>query len=202
MEFEKIVHERYAVKKFDGKTVPKDKINKLFEIIRFAASSYNIQPWKIVIVTDNATREKLQKASWNQAQITTCSHLLVFCADKNIKGCIDRLEKLMLKDGSNPDHIKQYVGMMRDFDKGMDDAKKLSWAQRQVYIALCNAINGAKSLGFDSCPMEGFDPKAYSEILKLPENLASSVLCPIVYAADTPKSKIRFSVDDVFEERP
>jgi len=82
---------------------------------------------------------------------------------------------------------------MHNFAKGLTGEKRLSWAQRQVYIALGNALNGAKSLGFDSCPMEGFDPAKYAEILALPKHIVPTVLCPIGFAVDTPHPKIRFS---------
>ncbi|HLC50285.1 MAG TPA: NAD(P)H-dependent oxidoreductase [Candidatus Nanoarchaeia archaeon] len=198
MEFEKIVMGRYAVKKFDGKKVSEEKVSKLKELIRYSPSSYNIQPWKIKIITDQATKEKLAPVSWNQPQITTCSHLLVFCADKNVADNIDRLEKLMIKSGADAEGIKGYVGMMRSFEKGMDDQKRLAWSQRQTYLALGNALNGSKSLGFDSCPMEGFDSEAYSKMLNLPSNLVPTALCTIGYAADTSKSKVRFDENDVF----
>ena len=161
MDFEKIVHERYSAKLFDGRKIPESKVNKLLDMIRYAPSSFNIQPWKIIIVTKDKLKEELTPASMNQKQIESCSHLLVFCADIAIAGNIDKLEKLMKKAGAST----EYIGIMRGFDKSLSEEQKLAWAQRQTYLALGNALNGAKSLGFDSCPMEGFDPKAYSKIL-------------------------------------
>ena len=200
MIFEKIVHERYATKLFDGRKIPESKVKNLLELIRYAPSSFNIQPWKVVIITDQKLKEKLSPASLNQAQIKSCSHLLVFCADKNIAGNIDKLEKLMLEAGAKPESIRGYMKMMRDFDKSLSDEQKLAWAQRQAYLALGNALNGAKSLGFDSCPMEGFNPAEYSKMLDLPDNLVPTALCPIGYASDKPNSKLRFPKEDIFIE--
>ena len=201
MDFEKIVMKRYASKKFDGKKVSEEKVKKLMEMIKHAPSSFNIQPWKIVIITDSNLKEKLLPVSWNQPQITSCSHLLVFCADKNISVNIDKLEKLMIKLGAKSEKAKQHANVMRDFEKNLSDEQKLSWAQKQTYNALGNALNGAKFLGFDSCPMEGFDSKEYSNILNLPENLVPCVLCPIGFASDKPEPKLRFPDEDVFEKR-
>ncbi|MDD1666434.1 MAG: nitroreductase family protein, partial [Methanomicrobiales archaeon] len=67
-----------------------------------------------------------------------------------------------------------------------------------VFLALGNALNGAKSLGLDSCPMGGFDPKEYARILGLPPHLVPTMLCPVGYAADTPEPKIRFPVEEIF----
>lgn len=198
MNFEKIVMGRYATKSFDGRKLPEDKVNQLFEIVRYAPSSFNIQPWVVKVIADSETKEKLAPASWNQPQITSCSHLLVFCANKDIAGNIDKLEKLMIKSGAKQQDIQPYIDMMRNFEKGMNDEQRLSWAQRQTYLALGNALNGAKSLGFDSCPMEGFDPKAYAKILNLTSNLVPTALCPIGYASDAKKDKLRFSKEEVF----
>jgi len=198
MDFEKIVQERYATKSFDGRKISESKVNKLLDLIRYAASSFNIQPWKILVITDQKIKEKLSPVSWNQAQITTCSHLLVFCADRNVAANIDKLEKLMIENGAEAEKIKPYVDVMRNFEKNLNEEQKLAWAQRQTYLALGNALNGAKSLGFDSCPMEGFDPKAYAKILNLPSNLVPTALCPIGYASDKPKPKLRFPAEEVF----
>jgi len=197
MDFEKIVMLRYATKKFDGKIIPQDKVDKLLEMIRYAASSYGLQPWKIKIIKDAETKKKLAPVSWNQAQIESCSHLLVFCAYTDIKKLIDMLENAMIKNGAKKESIQGYIDMMKGFEKGMDESKKLSWAQRQVYLALGNAINGAKALGFDSCPMEGFDSAEYAKILKLPKDIVPTALCPIGYADDTPRSKVRFSREEI-----
>ena len=104
----------------------------------------------------------------------------------------------MIKNGAKKEQIKNYIDMMKDFEKNLNEKEKLCWAQRQVYIALGNALNGAKSLGFDSCPMEGFNSEEYSKILELPKNLIPTVLCPIGYSNDKSPQKIRFSEKDIF----
>ncbi|MEM4637866.1 MAG: NAD(P)H-dependent oxidoreductase [Candidatus Woesearchaeota archaeon] len=198
MNFKDIVMNRYATKSFDGRKLPDEKIKELLELIRYSASSFGLQPYKIIVVKDKETKEKLLPASWNQPQITTCSHLLIFCADTDIKSRVDKYEKLLLKNNKENDSVKKYVEMIRGFEQQMSEDKKLVWAQKQVYIALGNAINGAKSLGFDSCPMEGFIPEEYSKILCLPENLVPTVLCPVGYANDNPRPKIRFDNTDLY----
>ncbi len=198
MSFKDIVMGRYATKKFDGKKIEQKKVDELLEIIRYAASSFGLQPWKIKVVADMETKEKLAPASWNQPQITTCSHLLVFCANTDIDSLIDNYEKYMKKSGAPEDAIKGYIGTMRGWAQGLDDAKRLSWSQRQTYLALGNAINGAKASGFDSCPMEGFSPEEYAKILHLPKNIVPTALCPIGFAADTPRPKLRFAKEEIF----
>jgi nitroreductase / dihydropteridine reductase len=199
LEFEHIVMNRYATKMFDGKKVPQENVDKLFEMIRFAPSSLNLQPWKIKVVEDDEIKGKLSAHSYEQPQIKSCSHLLVFCADTDIDGLINGLEKKMKKSKIEEQKVDGFIKMIQGFvarKKARGD-DVLPWAQRQIYIALANALNGAKSLGFDSCPMEGFDPKGYSQVLGLPENLIPTVIVPIGYAADEPREKVRFEKEDI-----
>lgn len=198
MNFKEIVMNRYAAKKFNNKIAPEEKINELKELIRYAPSSFNMQTWKIKVITDQETKEKLLPASMNQPQVTTCSHLLVFCSDTNLLGLIDNLKNQMLANGAEEDKIQGYIDMMIGFVNNLNDEQKLNYAKQQVFIALGNALNGAKSLGLDSCPMGGFNAKEYSKILDLPDNLIPSVLCPVGYATDTPRPKMRFNTEDIF----
>lgn len=197
MEFHDIVMQRYAVKKFDGRLIDEDKISELLELVRYAPSALNLQPWKIKVIRDKKVKEQLRQASNDQAQITTCSHLLVFCADTDYDGLIRRLEALMKKHGAPLEMQKMVIGMASGFVAKMSAEQKFAWSQAQTYLALGNALNGAKALGFESCPMGGFDPKEYSRILKIPAQLVPVMLCPVGYAADKPMPKARFALDEI-----
>ena len=197
MEFRKIVMSRYATKKFDGRKIPEAKVNELLEMVRFAPSAINLQPWKIKVVTDQKTKEELKPAAFNQEQITTCSHLLVFCADPDYESLISRLGALLKKSGVPEETQKMIVGMAVQFTKPMSPEQRLAWSQAQTYLALGNALNGAKSLDFDSCPMGGFDPGMFTRILKIPAPLVPVMLCPLGYAADKPMPKVRFAKEDI-----
>jgi nitroreductase len=198
MEFKDIVMQRYATKKFDGRKVPEAKMKELFELIRFAPSALNVQPWKIKVVTDQKVKEQLKPATWNQDQITTCSHLLVFCANTDFPGLIERLGKAMRERKIPDDVVKMVKEMSEGFFMKSPPEQQLAMAQHHVFLALGNALNGAKSLGLDSCPMGGFDPKEYSRILGLPPTLVPTMLCPVGYAADKPMPKFRFPAGEIF----
>ena len=99
MEFKDIVMQRYATKKFDGRKISEEKIGELLELVRFAPSALNLQPWKIKIVTDQKIKDQLRPATNDQEQITSCSHLLVFCADPDYEGLIRRLGTLLQNQG-------------------------------------------------------------------------------------------------------
>ncbi len=197
MDFKEIVMSRYATRKFDGKKIPEKKVAELLELVRFAPSALNLQPWKIKIVTDQAIKEQLKPAAFGQEQITTCSHLLVFCADPDYDSLIPRLGALLRKNAVPEETRKMITGMAENFSKPMSPDQRLAWSQAQTYLALGNAVNGAKALGFDSCPMGGFNPREFSRILKIPAPLVPTMLCPVGYAADKPMPKVRFAHEDI-----
>jgi nitroreductase / dihydropteridine reductase len=197
MEFKEIVKERYATKKFDGRKIPDNQIDKLLELVRFAPSALNLQPWKIKIVTDQQIKEQLKPAAFNQDQITTCSHLLIFCADPDYDSLIKRLGDLQQKNHVPAEVQNMILGMARSFADQMTPEQRFAWSQAQTYLALGNAVNGAKSLGFDSCPMGGFNPVEFTRILNIPAPLVPVMLCPVGYAADTPMPKMRYSIEDI-----
>ncbi len=197
MEFQDVVRQRYACKKFDGRSIPGEKMDELLELIRLAPSGLNLQPWKIKVVSDQATKEKLFPVSAEQPQDTTCSHLLVVCANTDFEDLVKKLETGMRNAGV-PDQIREHVvGLARGHgDKPYEE--RLAYAKNQVFITLATAIYGAKALGFDSCPMTSFQPREYSRILDIPDHLVPTVLCAVGYAADTASPKRRLPKQDIF----
>jgi nitroreductase len=197
MEFRDIVMQRYATKKFDGKKIPDGKIKDLIELIRFAPSAVNLQPWKIKIVSDQKIKDELRRAAFGQEQVSTCSHLLAFYANTDTEELIKKVDEMM-KKSAVPDEMRNMtIGIARNMTGSMSPEARVAWAQRQVFLALGNAVNGAKALGFDSCPMTGFDPDQVLRILGTRPNLVLTVICPLGYAADTPIPKMRFPEEDV-----
>ncbi|MGZ7135544.1 MAG: NAD(P)H-dependent oxidoreductase [Methanobacterium sp.] len=198
MEFENILKERYATKKFDGKKIDEDKIKQIKEMIRLSPSAINLQPWKIKIISDESIKEKLSPATMDQPQIESCSHLLVFCADTDLE---ERANKLLdsLKASNVPEENLQFLeSVLNNFLSSLSDEKGVCEVQHNVFIAATTAIYAAKSLGIDSCPMKGFNPAAYSEILELPDNLVPTIIVPLGYAADTSMPKTRLLAEEIF----
>ena len=198
MDFKELLMTRYATKKFDGTKIDESKIDQLFEMIRFAPSALNLQPWKIKVVTDEETKTQLSAASMEQAQIKTCSHLLVFCADTDLSGNADKITNLMKKVGVPDENLKQVQEVMKIFLSNFDNETGINEAQCNVFIAAITAIFAAKSLGIDSCPMQGFSAEAYSEILEIPSGIVPTILVPVGYPADKPMPKLRFPKEDIF----
>jgi nitroreductase/dihydropteridine reductase len=195
--FHDLVQRRYAVKKFDGRKIPEEQMQELYEIIRYAPSGLNLQPWKIKVIADPAMQQKLLSASWDQPQITTCSHLLVFCANENLKGQIHKIVEEMRRMGIGEETVTKYEKLAKDFVIHVAPEHLKAWTQHNVFLALATALYGAASLGIDTCPMGGFDAEQYARILDLPPTLIPTMLCAVGYAADEPGPKIRLPVSEI-----
>lgn len=196
MEFEELIAQRYACKLFDGRVVPEESMAKLLELVRWAPSGVNMQPWKIKVVRDAKTKELLSPATHDEPQVKSCSHLLVFCADTDVAALSEKLGREM-RTHHVPDMIWDIVMGIAGEMAALPAADFRSWSQCQVYIAATYAILGAKALGLDSCPMTHFIPAEYSRILELPASLVPTILCAVGYPADQPKPKWRYPVEDL-----
>lgn len=197
MDFKEIVNTRYATRAFSERTIPEEKIAELIDIICLAPSALNLQPWRIKIIKDQALKDKLLPAAFNQTHMCHCSHLLVLCADIDVAARIEKVSASLAGGGVPAELIEGMMGMAKARIATMNEADRLAWAKCQVYIALANAVNGAKALGFDSCPMTGFDPDQFGAILDLPAHLTVTAICPLGYGTDTPSSKIRLDKEDI-----
>ncbi len=198
---------RYATKQFD----PNRKINAqdwatLEDALQLTPSSGGLQPWKFVVVTDPAVRERLRAASYGQAQITDASHLVVFAAKKNFNETnVDaHINRLASAQGISPEALAPLRGMLvGGIVQAMDEKSRDAWARNQVYIALGNLLTSAALLGIDACPMEGFDRAQYDQILGLSaQGLGTAVVAAVGYRLSTDKyaqaPKVRFPKDEVF----
>jgi nitroreductase / dihydropteridine reductase len=198
MEFKDIVAQRYATKQFDGRMIDEPTLFTLLDIIRLSPSAFNLQPWKIKIVTAGKIKKNLLAHTNNQPQVTTCSHLFVFCANTELEPLVDKAVEGLARSGLPAESVSQYAKMIKEYIGSMTPEQRMAFAREQIHIALGNAVNGAKSLGLDSCPMGGFDPAAYAEVLFLPEEYIPVVLCAVGYAADKPQPKWRLPREDVY----
>ena len=197
MEFKDIVKNRSSIRQFEARAVPEETIGELLDITRYAASAIDLQPWKIKIVSDQETKDKLFPVTFNQDHVRTCSHLFVFCAETNYPAIISSLDAAMVAAGTPDGPRQMMIGMATNVANSMTPEQLLQWSKEQVYIALGNTLNGAYSLGLGACPMTAFQPPEYSQILGLPDDLVPTVLVAIGYAAEPGMPKIRRSVDQV-----
>ncbi|PWJ39231.1 NAD(P)H-dependent oxidoreductase [Sediminitomix flava] len=179
---------RYAVKKFDNtKEVSVEKLERILEAGRLSASSYGLQPYTFLLIENKELRAKLKDASWNQTQIVDASHLLVLCANSSLSTHDVDLYIKQIADtrGLEVSMLEEFSQMMKGTVNSRSQEELTVWAQKQVYIAVGNILAAAALENVDSCPMEGFDPAAYVEILNLSEkNLLPTVVIPLGYRSE------------------
>jgi nitroreductase len=197
---------RYATKAFDpNRKISPELWGALEDALVLTASSGGLQPWAFVVVTDPQLRAKLLPASFGQRQITDASHLVVFAARTDVTADdvdahIARTAELR---GVSPETLAPFRGMlMGGIVNAKGAAERLAWSARQTNIALGNLLTSAALLGIDACPMEGFLPAQYDEILGLTKRGMTSVsLCALGYrsAEDAYASlpKVRFPKERV-----
>jgi nitroreductase len=178
---------RYATKKMDpSQSVPQDKVDRILEAIRLTATSSGLQPYEVLVVTNPAVREQIKPVSWNQGQVTDCSHLLVFAAWDNytadrINGMFDLVNDVR---AIRNDGWEAYRQQLLATYPQRDAETNFQHAARQAYIGLGTALIAAAEERVDSTPMEGFDPAAVDEILGLrARGLRSVVMLPLGYRA-------------------
>lgn len=208
MELLKNLQWRYATKKFDAtKKVSKEDLSKLKEVIQLSVSSYGLQLYKVLIIEDIEIRKKLKPVSWNQNQITDASHLFVFCNyTEATPEAIDNFIKLTAKTRNlDLNRLNGYGDFIKSKLTEKSYEEKTSWLKSQTYLALGNLLNACAELKIDACPMEGFDPKAYNNILNLDsQGLNAAVIAPIGYRHKEDHTigmpKVRKSIEKLISE--
>jgi len=193
MDYLEILRERYAARAFKAEKLPEEKVEQLIEAIRLTPSALNLQPWRLKVISDDETKRRLFEHSMGQEHVLKCSHLIVFCADLDIDEVIRRAEGAMRRAGFPPERLEHMVTLARTIKDKLDRA----WAREQVFMALCNAVIAAKALGFDSCPMTGFDPEGYRKVLGLPTHIEPVALCAVGYGEGPTAPKARLSKEEI-----
>jgi len=155
-------------------------------------SSYGIQPFKVYLITDQNTKEKLLEACHYQKQAVECHGLFIFCAIKNVE---ERINQYIKETGGE----RKKIYMMEYLSKLPDT---LEWCKRQAYIALGFGMAAATELKIASCPMEGFSPTKVSKVLNLDDNYKPCVLFAVGRYNSLGESKLepRFRFNDIIDE--
>ncbi|WP_308920816.1 NAD(P)H-dependent oxidoreductase [Janthinobacterium sp. J1-1] len=178
---------RYATKKMDpSKAVPQEKVDRIVEAVRLTASSSGLQPYEVFVVTNPDLRAQIKPHAWNQAQVTDCSHLLVFAAWDNYT--VERINHMFdlvnTVRGFKNEGWEAYRQQILATYPQRDAETNYQHAARQAYIGVGTALIAAAQEKVDSVPMEGFDPAKVDEILGLSaRGLRSVVILPLGYRA-------------------
>ena len=200
---------RYATKKMNGNAVPQEKVDSILEAIQLAPTSYGLQPFKVIVVTNQELRAKIHEQACPQPQIVDGSHVLVFAPYANVtEEHVDEYMALVAKTrNTTVDKLEGFKSSIMGTVNSRSQEQLNNWAARQAYIALGHGIIAAANEKVDATPMEGFNPDKLDEVLKLKEqNLKSAVLLTLGYRNAEEDSlasaaKVRKPKEELFEVR-
>ncbi len=199
---------RYATKKFDPtKRISDADWKTLEQALVLTPSSFGLQPWRFLVVRDPELRAKLQPLANGQAQVVDCSHYVIFCIVKNmgrdyVKKYVSRVGEIRKQSSESLADYEEHIAS--GIVDGYRSLHVNAWASNQTFIALGQLLCSAALLRIDACPMEGFDKRAFDELLGLGKRgLSSVVSCALGYRLDSDKyahaPKVRFEAKDVVE---
>ncbi|MCF8326449.1 MAG: NAD(P)H-dependent oxidoreductase [Leadbetterella sp.] len=197
---------RYAAKKMNGKSISDEQLNMVLTAINLSASSYGLQPYKVMVVSKPETKLKLQEAAFGQLQVGSSSHVLILTVPlKMTEEYIQNYISLIAEERAIP------TGFLDEFKKTLEttivalptDVQQI-WATKQAYISLGTALIAAANQKIDACPMEGFDAAKFDEILNLTEKGFKSVVMLVLGFRDEKDTyanfkKVRKAKEDLFE---
>ena len=199
---------RYACKKFDAsKKLSEEKLTVLKQAFNLTATSYGLQPLKMLVISNQDLKDKLVPLTMNQKQVADCSQVLVLCTETQIstsyiKKYFDSVASLR----KTPREVLQpFESFLTDEFSQKDPSHINTWMAKQAYLALGNLLTVCALEDIDACPIEGFEPKEYDRFLNLTEKGLQSVLVLAVgYRADddvfSNMAKVRRGTDKVILE--
>jgi len=204
MNFLDIIDFRHACKEFDtNKKISDENIYNILEAARKSPSSFGMEPWKFLVITNNKLKEQIRPLCWNQIQITSCSHLLIVLAKiEDVKPSSGiPLEKFSRRDMPQ-EKLDFYIDL---YSKHLEntlssDENIYSWTSKQTYLAVSNMMSCAASLKIDSCPIEGFEKENLEELLNLDTSKYQvSIVLPFGYRKNEQSTQLRLAFDEVVE---
>jgi len=202
--FTKAMDFRHACKVFDDtKKINDEEMHYILEAGRKSPSSFGMEGWKFLVITNEALKEQLRPVCWDQVQVTSCSHLvIVLAAIENVKVESGEVEKRFKRRDMPQESLDFYMDIYaKHLEKTLSSDENIyHWTSKQTYIALANMMTAAAYIGLDSCPIEGFEKEKVEEILKLDTTKWQvSVVVPFGYRLNEQPEQQRLSFDEVVE---
>lgn len=189
---------RRSVRRYKDQPVPEADLREMLRVAGLAPSAFNVQPWRFVVVRDDALRNALRQAAYGQAQVTSAPAVIVMYSD--MRDVLENAERIV-HPGMGADAAASMVGQVRGTWADRTDADRETWGAGQSYIALGYLLLAAQSLGYGTSPMLGFEPAKVKALLGLPEHVAIPALVAVGVADEEGFPHHRHAVDDVADFR-
>ncbi|WP_151901229.1 NAD(P)H-dependent oxidoreductase [Sulfurimonas hydrogeniphila] len=195
---------RHACKIFDEtKKISDEDMHFILECGRKSPSSFGMEAWKFLVITNEDLKAELRPACWNQVQITSCSHLVVILAGiESLKPESGEVKKRFSRRNMPQESLDMYMDLYaKHLEKTLSSDENIyCWSARQTYIAAANMMTGAAYTGIDSCPIEGFEKEKVEDILGLDtKKFQVAMVLPFGYRLNPQPKQIRLPFDEVVE---
>lgn len=196
---------RHACKIFDeSKKISDEDIDFILEVGRTSPSSFGMEAWKFLVITNEELKAKLRPACWDQVQITSCSHLVIVLAGiDSLKPESGEVEKRFSRRDMPKENLEFYLGLYAShLEKTLSsDDNIYSWSAKQTYTAAANMMTGAAAtIGIDSCPIEGFEKEKVEDILSLDTaKYQVALVLPFGYRLNEQSQQLRLPFEEVVE---
>ena len=202
--FEEAMAFRHACKVFDdSKKVSKEDMRFILEAGRKSPSSFGMEAWKFLVITNEELKAKLRPSCWDQVQVTSCSHLVVVLAGIDSVKPESGLPEARFKRREMPQEtLDFYLGLYaRHLEATLSSDENIyAWTAKQTAIAAGNMMTAGAIKGIDSCPIEGYDKNAVETILGLDTTKYQlSMLIPFGYRLNEQSTQLRLDFDEVVE---
>ncbi|MEY3090236.1 MAG: hypothetical protein RL113_552 [Pseudomonadota bacterium] len=202
--FSKAMDFRHACKVFDTeKKISDEEIHYILESGRKSPSSFGMEAWKFLVITNEALKEKIRPLCWDQVQITSCSHLVILLAGiENVKPESGIPQQRFARRDMPQEKLDFYIDLYAKHlsDTLSSDEKIYAWTARQSYIAMGNMMTAAAYIEIDSCPIEGFEKEALESLLDLDTTkFQIAALLPFGYRLNPQSTQLRSPFEEVVE---
>ncbi len=202
--FSDILNFRHACKEFDETKKISDKdIKEILEAGRLSPSSFGMEGWKFLVTTNQELKAKIRPLCWNQKQITSCSHLVIYLtAIESLLPESGVPAKRLARKGIDEEMLKAYIEKYSNFlgDKLNSSNGIYHWGAKQTYIAMTSMMLASASLGVDSCPIEGFEKEPLEKLLNIDTSKYQiTLLLPLGYRKNPQPERNRLDFDEVVE---
>jgi len=203
-DFLKAMSFRHACKVFDeDKKISDEDIKSIMSVAQNSPSSFGMEAWKFLVITNDELKAKLRPACWNQVQITSCSHLVIVLAGiESVKPESGLPKKRFTRREMPQEQLDFYLDLYaKHLEQTLSSDENIyAWTSKQTYIAASNIMTYAAYLGIDSCPIEGFEKEAIEEILDIDtKKFQLSMLLPLGYRINEQSTQLRLPFDEVVE---
>ena len=192
MNIKEIFEKRRATRKFRTEPISDAILEEIFRLGFQAPSSYNLQPWRFIVVRDLANKTKLREFGFEQDKLVDAPVVLICCGERNVgnRQYINKVIELGQQVGSLSEKRAKFMHMAIPpfFQFKPCYQSYEAWTNRQVMIAVTYLMIAAQSLGVDSCPIEGFVAKPLREYFQIPDSVDVCCLLALGYA-DEPLSQ-------------